>query len=145
MNPIELKSAENPLGVFCCSKCLTGYRDKSHASECCMGLARTPKDYIRVRNEQQAIIASAERKIEQAEMEAKKYVPKKENLRPATAEDIVPDAVIWHQNSEGGNEYHWSAVSVILTSSNTGFNGYLSEDGEVPKFHTLYNAFVEVA
>ena len=70
----------------------------------------TPQQYQAIAQEQEAIIEAARMKIAAARREAESC-PAPENLRPATAEDVVLGAVIWKPKWDGKRK--WSIVEDV--------------------------------
>lgn len=70
----------------------------------------TPQRYQEIRREQELIIEAAHKKIAEARNEAESC-PMPENLRPATAADVVLGAVIWKPEWDGVRK--WSIVEGI--------------------------------
>lgn len=123
----------------------------------------TPREYLEIEAEQQAIIDGVEAEyyklgmgITGSEIEAELQAvgraaqrridavravadlcPPPANLRPATAKDIVKGAVVWH-NREGG--YGWSVVFYAAQPDHP-FRAYISDDGD---WRGLDNAYIEV-
>ena len=98
----------------------------------------TPSEYLKIRNEQRAIIAAAEEVISKAEKCARKCkMPS--NLRPATPSDIVEGQIIWHKNGDDGP--FWNVVEEVLHPDDP-FKAYYAEDG---CRYGLDEAYVEVA
>lgn len=97
----------------------------------------TPSEYLKIRDEQNAIIEAAEAVIFNA-AEAARECPIPVNLRPATPADIVEGAIIWHKNGDAGD--YWNVVEEVLHPDDP-FKAYYSEDG---CRHGLDEAYVEV-
>lgn len=96
-----------------------------------------PSEYLKVRDEQRAIIEAADAVIFNAAAAAREC-PIPANLRPATPSDIVEGAIIWHKNGDDGD--FWNIVEEVLRPDDP-FKAYYSEDG---CRYGLDEAYVEV-
>lgn len=67
-----------------------------------------PSQYIAIRNRIQDAIAELNESIEFARDQVDSH-PDESALRPATAEDVVPGAVIWYRKNEAG-DWAWGEV-----------------------------------
>src|SRR4051794_39156218 len=83
--------------------------------------------------------AEADRREREA-YEAAMGAPLPARLRPATAADIVEDAIIWYPLREGRDYHCWSRVHQVMCPDDD-FKAYLSHDGAR---YGLDGAFVEV-
>jgi len=68
-----------------------------------------PSQYIAIRNRIQDAIAELNESIEFVRDQVDSH-PSSSALRPATAEDVVPGAVIWYRKNEAG-DWAWDEVS----------------------------------
>lgn len=86
----------------------------------------TPQEYLKIEEEQAKIIAEANLKISTARQNADKAsLP--DNLRPATAEDVKPGAVIWYKHFDEGVPA-WMIVLQVL-NPNDEYKAFVAEDG----------------
>lgn len=90
-------------------------------------MVMTPKQYIAIAEEQQAIIDKAEQIIEVAREAADKAKPPKSDLRRAQANDLTqPGTVVWHDNGDEG--WFWNVVEEPLHYGDA-FKAYCADDG----------------
>lgn len=87
----------------------------------------TPHDYLRILDEQNAIIEAATEKIDAARKAANKCPPPK-NRRPACAKDIQPGAVIWHERDQRWGGDYWHVVEELLHYGDP-WKAYTADDG----------------
>jgi hypothetical protein len=99
----------------------------------------TPKEYIRIEAEQQAIIKAAKQKIEEAREEADKTKPPK-NRRPAINNDIKEGAIIWHEREKQYGGDYWHIVDYRLHEGDP-YKAYVADDG---CRYGLAGAYVEI-
>ena len=85
----------------------------------------TPQEFEKIRDAQLTIIEMAEKTIQDS-LEITEKCPLPENLRPATAKDIVKGAVIWYKH--GGDGHFWQIVEEVL-HPNDRFKAYSAIDG----------------
>lgn len=97
----------------------------------------TPSEYLKIRDDQRAIIEAAEAAIFNA-AEAARECPIPTKLRPATPADIVEGAIIWHKNGDDGD--YWNVVEEVLRPDDP-FKAYVADDG---CRYGLDEAYVEV-
>lgn len=93
----------------------------------------TPQDYLKVCEEQWLRIAEARTIMASAYAEAATY-PLPENLRPATARDIVIGAVLWYP---AWDDTKWAIVEEVIHPGDD-FKAYMWEGSR----YGLYGAFV---
>jgi hypothetical protein len=92
----------------------------------------TPYAFAKYRERKLATIRRLLEEIDETEVRTRGDCPKpRKPVRPATAKDLVPGAVIWHDCE---NFWHWQIVETAGTAK------YTSVDGD--NYH-LRNAFVE--
>lgn len=96
----------------------------------------TPEEYRRIRNAQWEIIKRANEAIDKARDEAEKY-PMPDNMRPANADDIKPDAIIWHERPDEHGGPYWHIVEEVLKPADD-FKAYISDGSR----YGLHGAFV---
>lgn len=86
----------------------------------------TPEEYLKIKEEQNAIIKLAEDKISDARDKADRAKPPIKLLRRAKAEDIRPGLIVWHDCGE--NNWVWH---VIYEPRHYGddWKAYVADDG----------------
>ena len=97
----------------------------------------TPEEFVRLRNEQKAIIEKARQIISEGYIEASKSDPPK-LCKYATALDIVEGAIIWHDRPLEHGGWFWNTVDEVLRP-NDEFKAYVADDG---CRYGLHGAFV---
>lgn len=85
----------------------------------------TPEEYMKIADEQGAIIEKAERAIQAAREKAERAKPPK-NLVPAHASDIKAGAIIWHEHEDYG--WYWHVVDQERHYGDP-FKAYVADDG----------------
>ena len=99
----------------------------------------TPAEYMQLRKPiEEAIDRLNDARLAMWESANQSRLPA--NLRPATADDIQPDAIIWYKHG-GENGYFWQIVDRPLHYGDA-FKAYEAEDGCRCGLH---DAWVEVA
>ena len=98
----------------------------------------TPAEYQRLRKPILDAIDQL-RAADVAMYESTLQSPLPANLRPATADDIHPDAIIWYKHG-GENGYFWQIVDRPLHYGDA-FKAYEAEDG---CRYGLHDAWVEI-
>jgi len=87
----------------------------------------TPEEFADIKKEQVQIIAMAQETIEAARLEASlSKIP--ENVRPATADDLVEGNVIWHIQPDGYGDPYWHIIEMVDHRTSR-FKGYCADDG----------------
>lgn len=100
----------------------------------------TPQEFVKLRAEQEAIIKAAQEKIDEAEEQAHECPPPT-HTRPAVADDIVPNAVIWYLRDKYNNGDYWTIVEEPLHYGDA-FKAYIDHEG---CRYGLEGAYVEVS
>jgi hypothetical protein len=95
----------------------------------------SPDDFLSVRDEQQEIIESANRRVAEA-WEQAATCPLPENLRPATSDDVVVGAVIWKPDFDG--DCKWCVIDEVQCPDDD-FKAWVSDGCR----YGLHRAFVE--
>lgn len=86
----------------------------------------TPAEYVQLRQPiEEAIDRLRDAKL--AMWESANQSPLPANLRPATADDIQPDAIIWYKHGDE-HGYFWQIVDRPLYYGDS-FKAYEAEDG----------------
>lgn len=94
-----------------------------------------PKEYLKIKEKQDRRIEDANRKIDEARRRAMACRPPKDR-REATADDIIPGAIIWHENDPD----FWNVVEEPLHYGDP-FKAYTADDG---CRYGLRNAYIEL-
>ena len=94
----------------------------------------TPKEFVTIQQHEQSLIDQAQERIDAARAAAEECpIPKR--LRPATYDDILPGAIIWHKRSKKDGGPFW-----VIVDRYSGGSQYTSDDGCV---YSTENTFVE--
>ena len=96
----------------------------------------TPKEFLQIRDEQLAIVGQSRARINAARAIADKCALP-HNLRPATARDIVVNAILWYPHFSRNK---WLVVDEVLYP-NDAFKAFCADDGNR---YGLDDAFVEI-
>lgn len=86
-----------------------------------------PHEYLEIKLEQDRIIRKAKRLINSAHSKAQLCAPPKKQ-RPATPDDIVVGAVIWHSREKPYGGPFWNVVEEPLHYGDP-FKAYTADDG----------------
>lgn len=100
----------------------------------------TPTQFLNIKRQKQSQIAALQVEIEDAWTESNK-TPPPEQLRPATAEDIVIGAVIWYHRGPDElfpTEWGWLEVEEVRDPGDE-WKAFISDGCR----YGLYGAFVE--
>jgi len=86
----------------------------------------TPREYLKIKAEQRAIIDAAERVVDAAREKVSKAKPPRAQLRRANAADIKPGLIVWHDNGDYG--WFWHVVDEPAHYGDA-FKAYVADDG----------------
>jgi hypothetical protein len=86
----------------------------------------TPEEYLKIETEQRQVIHAAEEIIASARKQADRAKPPKEQLRRATASDIKPGLIVWHEGGDDG--WFWHVVDEPRHYGDD-FKAYVADDG----------------